>query len=70
MNEELLRDGLAQTTLHPLGLRVEHAKGSRLTLENGKEIIDFISGIGASSFGPAIRTSSAPSTNRSISTCT
>lgn len=51
MNEELLRDGLAQTTLHPLGLRVEHAKGSRLTLENGKEIIDFISGIGASSFG-------------------
>jgi acetylornithine/succinyldiaminopimelate/putrescine aminotransferase len=51
MNVELLRDGLAQTTLHPLGLRVEHAKGSRLTLENGKEIIDFISGIGASSFG-------------------
>ena len=51
MNEELLRDGLAQTTLHPLGLRVEHAKGSRLTLENGKEIIDFISGIGASSLG-------------------
>ena len=51
MNERLLRDGLAQTTLHPLGLRVEHAKGSRLTLENGEEIIDFISGIGASSFG-------------------
>jgi acetylornithine/succinyldiaminopimelate/putrescine aminotransferase len=51
MNEELLRDGLAQTTLHPLGLRVLHAKGSRLTLENGSEIIDFISGIGASSFG-------------------
>jgi len=51
MSEELLRDGLAQTTLHPLGLRVLHAKGSRLTLENGSEIIDFISGIGASSFG-------------------
>ena len=26
MNEELLRDGLAQTTPHPLGLRVEHAR--------------------------------------------
>ena len=51
MNDELLRDGLAQTTLHPLGLRVSHAIGSRLVLENGKEIIDFISGIGASSFG-------------------
>ena len=51
MTEELLRDGLAQTTLHPLGLRVECAKGSRLTLENGEEIIDFISGVGASSFG-------------------
>lgn len=51
MSEELLRDGLAQTTLHPLGLRVLHATGSRLTLENGSEIIDFISGIGASSFG-------------------
>ncbi|HBP45775.1 MAG TPA: aspartate aminotransferase family protein [Flavobacteriales bacterium] len=51
MSEALLRDGLAQTTLHPLGLRVSHAQGSRITLENGKEIIDFISGIGASSFG-------------------
>jgi len=51
MNDELLRDGLAQTTLHPRGLRVSHAIGSRLVLENGKEIIDFISGIGASSYG-------------------
>ena len=51
MSEDLLRDGLAQTTLHPLGLRVAQAKGSRLILEDGSEIIDFISGIGASSFG-------------------
>lgn len=51
MSEELLRDGLAQTTLHPLGLRVLHANGSRITLEDGSEIIDFISGVGASSFG-------------------
>lgn len=51
MSEQMLSDGLAQTTLHPLGIRVSHANGSRITLENGKEIIDFISGIGASSFG-------------------
>ena len=51
MSEDLLRDGLAQTTLHPLGLRVAQAKRSRLILEDGSEIIDFISGIGASSFG-------------------
>lgn len=57
MSDALLHDGLAQTTLHPLGLRVSKAQGSRLTLENGEELIDFISGIGASSFGhghPAI----------------
>jgi acetylornithine/succinyldiaminopimelate/putrescine aminotransferase len=51
MSDHLLRDGLAQTTLHPLGLRVSHANGARITLENGQEVIDFISGIGASSFG-------------------
>lgn len=43
--------GLAQTTLHPLNLEVESASGSRIRLRNGKEIIDFISGIGVSSFG-------------------
>ena len=51
MSERLLNDGLAQTTLYPLDLRVINAKGSRLYLESGREIIDFISGIGASSFG-------------------
>lgn len=51
MREALLNDGLAQTTLHPLDLRVTHAKGSRLYLDDGTEMIDFISGIGASSFG-------------------
>lgn len=51
MSERLLNDGLAQTTLYPLDLRVINAKGSRLYLENGREVIDFISGIGASSFG-------------------
>ena len=51
MSEALLNDGLAQTTLYPLDLRVTHAKGARLHLDSGKEVIDFISGIGASSFG-------------------
>lgn len=51
MSEALLNDGLAQTTLYPLDLRVTHAKGARLHLDRGKEVIDFISGIGASSFG-------------------
>lgn len=51
MSETFLSDGLAQTTLYPLDLRVTHAKGSRLYLDDGREIIDFISGIGASSFG-------------------
>lgn len=51
MSEQLLNDGLAQTTLHPLDLRVTNAKGSRLYLEDGREVIDFVSGIGASSFG-------------------
>lgn len=51
MSEPLLNDGLAQTTLYPLDLRVTHAQGSRLFLDNGSSVIDFISGIGASSFG-------------------
>lgn len=51
MTEGLLQAGLAQTTLHPLNLRVRHALGSIITLEDGSELIDFISGIGVSSFG-------------------
>lgn len=51
MSEPLLKDGLAQTTLYPLDLRVTRAEGSRLYLDTGQEVIDFISGIGASSFG-------------------
>ena len=49
--EDLFRDNLAQTTLHPLNLRVRYASGSLLHLEDGTEVIDFISGIGVSSFG-------------------
>ena len=51
MMDSLLIDGLAQTTLHPLNVRVNSAKGSYLHLENGRKILDFISGIGVSSFG-------------------
>lgn len=51
MSDAFLNDGLAQTTLHPLDLRVIRAQGSRLYLDSGQEVIDFISGIGASSFG-------------------
>lgn len=49
--EQLLNDGLAQTTLHPLNLRVKSAAGVMLQMEDGREVIDFISGIGVSSFG-------------------
>ena len=49
--EDLFQDNLAQTTLHPLNLRVRYASGSLLHLEDGTEVIDFISGIGVSSFG-------------------
>tara|TARA_B100000768_G_scaffold93163_1_gene87134 strand:+ start:6699 stop:7892 length:1194 start_codon:yes stop_codon:yes gene_type:complete len=51
VNEDFLNAGLAQTTLHPLNLRVSRALGSILTLDDGTEIIDFVSGIGVSSFG-------------------
>ena len=55
--EQLLKEGLAQTTLHPLNLRVKSASGVMIQMEDGREVIDFISGIGVSSFGhghPAI----------------
>lgn len=45
--------GLAQTTLHPLNLEVHRAEGIHIELRDGRKIIDFISGIGVSSFGHA-----------------
>lgn len=51
MMEDFLNRGLAQTTLHPLNLKVTHARGVYLYLEDGSKILDFISGIGVSSFG-------------------
>ena len=51
MNDSFLVRGLAQTTLHPLGLEVTRAKGSFLYHPDGKRTLDFISGIGVSSFG-------------------
>ena len=52
MNSEGFLDGhLAQTTLHPLGLRIRRAEGLDLVLEDGKRIMDLISGIGPSAWG-------------------
>ena len=55
--EDFLHRGLAQTTLHPLNLKVSSASGVYFHLEDGTKMLDFISGIGVSSFGhnnPAI----------------
>lgn len=52
MNAESFLDGhLAQTTLYPLGLRVARAEGLDLILEDGRRIMDLISGIGPSAWG-------------------
>ena len=46
-----LSQGLASTTLHPLGLEVIGARGPWIHLADGRKIFDAISGIGVSSFG-------------------
>ena len=46
-----LSQGLASTTLHPLGLEVSHANGPWITLKDGTTLFDAISGIGVSNFG-------------------
>ena len=51
MIDALMNDGLAQTTWHPLNVRVVRAEGSFLHLEDGRKVLDFISGVGVSSFG-------------------
>ena len=55
-----LSQGLASTTLHPLGLEVEGADGPWIRLKGGGKVFDGISGIGVSNFGhghPAITNS-------------
>lgn len=49
--EDFLQRGLAQTTLHPLNLNVSSASGVYFHLEDGTKMLDFVSGIGVSSFG-------------------
>ena len=52
-----LSQGLASTTLHPLGLEVEGGDGPWIHLKGGGKLFDGISGIGVSNFGhghPAI----------------
>lgn len=49
----MLEDGMADTTPCPLGLTVSHAEGIWIHLEDGRRLVDLISGIGVSSFGHA-----------------
>ncbi|MCF6349208.1 MAG: aminotransferase class III-fold pyridoxal phosphate-dependent enzyme [Flavobacteriaceae bacterium] len=41
----------AQTSPHPLGLEISHAKGNYVYDTNGKEYLDFIAGVSANSLG-------------------
>ena len=54
---DFLGRGLAMTTPHPLGERIEKAEGSWLITDQGERLFDLVSGIGVSSLGhghPAI----------------
>lgn len=60
VDNPFLGQGLASTTLHPLGLEVEGAAGPWIQLKGGGKVFDGISGIGVSNFGhghPAITNS-------------
>jgi len=60
VDNPFLGQGLASTTLHPLGLEVEGAAGPWIHLKGGGKVFDGISGIGVSNFGhghPAITNS-------------
>ena len=49
--KEIFLNHIAQTSPFPLSLEIINAKGSRLIDRNGKEYLDFISGISVSSLG-------------------
>lgn len=44
---------LCQTSEEPIGIEVDHARGCRVIDRNGKEYLDFISGIGVANIGHA-----------------
>jgi acetylornithine/succinyldiaminopimelate/putrescine aminotransferase len=44
---------LCQTSENPVGIEVEYARGCRVVDRNGKEYLDFISGIGVANIGHA-----------------
>lgn len=50
MKEEFLRYQ-AQTTPHPLALEISHARGSYVYSVQGKEYLDFVAGVSATSLG-------------------
>ena len=41
----------AKTTPHPLGITIDHAKGSYVYDSDGKSYLDFIAGVSACSIG-------------------
>ena len=48
---EAFKDFQAQTTPHPLGLEVSHAKGSYIYTTDGKAHLDFVAGVSACNLG-------------------
>ncbi len=50
MNQDFLKYQ-AQTSPHPLGMEVSHAKGSYIYDTNGKKYLDFVAGVSAVSLG-------------------
>jgi len=49
--EQMFGQHVAWTSDHPIGLAVERAEGSIITLEGGRRVVDLISGIAVSSLG-------------------
>lgn len=50
MKEDFLKYQ-AQTTPHPLGMEIDHAKGSYIYSTTGKKYLDFVAGVSACSLG-------------------
>lgn len=50
-NRKSFFEYIAQTSDEPLGLEIDHARGARFYTYDGREVLDFISGIAVSSLG-------------------
>ena len=51
MNKDNFFKYQAQTTPHPLGMEISHAKGSYIFDKNKKKYLDFVAGVSACSLG-------------------